>query len=120
MHSVGGQGAGPPCPPGASEALHNAISVLRRPPRDLRARHELVEVVGYGGVNVQLGAHTCGKEVLGVGDALVPEDVELANLDVGGRKPGEVLEPRGRAVGRDVGTARSGTQQGTPARDVVV
>ena len=63
--------------------------------RDVRARHELVEVVGRGGVDVEFGAYARRDEVPGVDDRLVPEDVQLTDFNVGRGSPAKSVSRAG-------------------------
>jgi hypothetical protein len=54
-------------------------------------------------VQVELHGHAGAAEYGRVGSVLVAEDVELADLDVGRRQAGGVLEAGRGCGGRDVG-----------------
>ncbi len=69
-----------------SSRLDHPDAILLRPPRQLRRGCGTVEAVVRAGVNMQLDRHACRGEFLGVADVLVPEDVELADLDVARRQ----------------------------------
>ena len=55
-----------------------------------RFRDEALEAVRGVWVDVELDGYAGSGETTGVGDALVAEDVEVADVDVGGRESGEV------------------------------
>ena len=56
-----------------------------------RRRREPIMAVRRTGVDVQFGVHTRPKQVERVQDALVAEDVEIADLDVRRSKAAEVF-----------------------------
>src|SRR5438067_936589 len=70
--------------------------------------------------DVQFSTDPDTVQVPGIGDAFISEDVELAHLDVGRRKPGEVRKTSGRGVGGNVRAPEVGSEQCTPAGYVVV
>jgi hypothetical protein len=76
--------------------------------------------VRHAGVQVQFDRHARPAERERVADGLVAEDVQLPHLDVRGRQAGRVFEPSRRGLRVDLAVLVSWSQQGVPARGIVV
>jgi hypothetical protein len=63
---------------------------------DVRSVGQPLERMRAPGMQVQFGRYARIREAPRVGDVLVAEDVEVADVDIGGRKAGEVIRPRRR------------------------
>ena len=69
---------------------------------------------------MKFGRHAGIRQPAGVGDVLVAEDVQVADVDVGVGKPGQIGRAGGCGVRRNVVTAGLVAEQCTPAGEVVV
>ena len=87
--------------------------------RDSTARRdEVVRAVEGAGIHVQLHRHAGAHERLRVGDVLVEEQVEVADVDVGRRQAGQVRGTGRRGVRLDVVGAGAPGEVRVPSHDV--
>ena len=98
------------------DRLEDADAVGDRAAGDVGVEGDGVELVRGAGVQVELDRHAGAAELGRVGEVLVAEDVDLADLDVGRRQAGRVLEAGRRRRGRDVRPAGGVAEQRAATR----
>jgi hypothetical protein len=103
-----------------SDRLQDPDAVGDGAPGDVGVEGDGVELVRGAGVDVELNRDTGAAELRRVGGVLVAEDVDLADLDVGGRQAGRVLEPGWGGRGGYVGSAGRVAEQRRPRGGAVV